>query len=357
LPADDQSAAPPEQDDVIHGLLDEFPDPVILVDADRKLVFANTEAGNLVDISQTGRDLAVSFRHPSVLEAVDLVLNTGRRQNVEVSLSAPVARIFQAQVNPIHLPSAGGDGTLILLRDMTALKSADQMRQDFVANVSHELRSPISSIIGFIETLRESAKDDPDSQDRFLGIMAEEGARMSRLIDDLLSLSRIEVSEHVPPSGQADIAAIIEMTAELLQVRAQENNMRIAIDRPPTLDPILGDSDELTEVFQNLLDNALKYGNPGSTIDVTIKDVDRLPDTNRPGVAVSVFNTGEGIESEHLPRLTERFYRIDKGRSRTMGGTGLGLAIVKHIINRHRGRLAVDSQLGEGVTFTVYLPR
>ena len=246
---------------------------------------------------------------------------------------------------------------MIVLRDVTSLKTADQMRQDFVANVSHELRSPISSLVGMIETLQNSAKDDPNSREKFLGIMGDEAARMARLIDDLLSLSRVEVSEHVPPITSVSIGSILETTIELFQGRASKKNIALELTLPDTLPEIPGDPDELTEVFQNLIDNAIKYGNSKSDINIVIEKIARIPDLNHPGVSISILNQGEGIAPEHIPRLTERFYRVDKGRSRTTGGTGLGLAIVKHIVNRHRGKLVIESLQEKTMKFTVFLPR
>ena len=339
-----------------YALLNGFSDPVILVDGERRTVFANTAAGSVMDITTVGRDLAISFRHPSALEAVDEVLETGIEKLVDVLIAAPIQRTFQLHTRRVKFSTAEQGGVMIVMRDVTAMKSADQMRRDFVANVSHELRSPISSLVGIIETLRESAKADPDSQKRFLEIMAEEAARMSRLIDDLLSLSRVEVSEHMPPDKCVDISSILENTIELLQGRATENLMAIQLSTAASLPDIPGDADELTEVFENLIDNAIKYGDSKSDIKISIVQIDRIPELNIPCLAIYVKNKGDGIPAEHLPRLTERFYRADKGRSRVTGGTGLGLAIVKHIVNRHRGRLSIESSPGETTTFTVYLP-
>lgn len=339
-----------------YALLDGFSDPVILVDGERRTVFANTAASCVMDITTVGRDLAISFRHPSALEAVDEVLEKGIEKIVDVSIAAPIQRTFQLQTRRVQFTDVEQGGVMIVMRDVTAMKSADQMRQDFVANVSHELRSPISSLVGIIETLRESAKADPDSQKRFLEIMAEEAARMSRLIDDLLSLSRVEVSEHMPPDKRVDINSILEKTIELLQGRAVEKGMAIKLATAAPLPDIPGDADELTEVFQNLIDNAIKYGDAKSDINISIVQIDRIPELNIPCLAIYIKNKGDGIAGEHLPRLTERFYRADKGRSRVTGGTGLGLAIVKHIVNRHRGRLSIESSPGEITTFTVYLP-
>ncbi len=343
------------------AILNIFPDPVILLNEAREIIFANKSAEDLLSISYAGRDLALSFRHPAVLTAADEVLGGVAERQAEISLPPPIARHLLVQI--VALESKEGDtiepaGATILLvfQDVTAAKVAEQMRQDFVANVSHELRSPISSLSGFIETLQGPAKDDEEAREKFLGIMGAEAARMARLIDDLLSLSRVETGEHVRPQTSVSVSEIINMTRELLGARATEHDMTIEISADDDLPVIPGDQDELMEVFQNLMDNAVKYGESGTTVSVALNRIDRLPDLGGVGVAVSVENHGPGIAPEHLPRLTERFYRADKGRSRKMGGTGLGLAIVKHIVNRHRGKLVIESERNNKTVFTVYLP-
>jgi two-component system phosphate regulon sensor histidine kinase PhoR len=233
----------------------------------------------------------------------------------------------------------------------------ERMRADFVANVSHELRTPLTSLIGFVETLRGPAADDPPAQQRFLGIMAEQGARMNRLIDDLLSLSRIELNEHQPPSDTFDLRELIGRLVASFEPRLvqRRNRMDVRVDATPPA--VTGDADQIAQVLQNLLDNALKYGREDGTISLSTElsqPNGRWP--SRPGLVIAVSDQGAGIAREHIPRLTERFYRVDKGRSRSVGGTGLGLAIVKHIVNRHRGQLAIDSEVGVGTTISVWLP-
>jgi two-component system phosphate regulon sensor histidine kinase PhoR len=232
------------------------------------------------------------------------------------------------------------------------------MRADFVANASHELRTPLASLTGFIDTLRGHAKDDPEAQERFLGIMAEQATRMRRLIDDLLSLTRIELNEHVRPAGSVNVSDVVEEVANALSPMAAAANIQLDLVEPSSLPNVAGDREELFQVFQNLVDNAIKYGRPQTAITVELGTRRAGPGEPGPSPAVyiAVSDRGEGIAREHLPRLTERFYRVDVRRSRAIGGTGLGLAIVKHIVNRHRGRLAIESKVGEGSTFTVYLP-
>jgi two-component system phosphate regulon sensor histidine kinase PhoR len=231
------------------------------------------------------------------------------------------------------------------------------MRADFVANVSHELRTPLASLIGFVETLRGPAADDPPAQQRFLEIMAEQGARMNRLIDDLLSLSRIELTEHQTPSEPLNVADLVESMVAGFEPRLAQRKVRLALGIEKELPLVAGDADQMAQVLQNLLDNALKYGRDGGvlTLDVGVaKPGDRWP--TRRGIVIAVGDQGAGIAREHLPRLTERFYRADKGRSRAVGGTGLGLAIVKHIVNRHRGQLLIESEEGKGTLVSVWLP-
>jgi two-component system phosphate regulon sensor histidine kinase PhoR len=246
---------------------------------------------------------------------------------------------------------------MVVLHDVTPAKKAEQMRADFVSNVSHELRSPLASLLGFIETLRGPARNDPEAMDRFLGIMAGEGQRMTRLIDDLLVLSKVESDEHIRPEGSAEIGEILTNVARSLSLRSKERNVTINVEiKAPKL-LVAGDKDQLTQVLHNLIDNAVSYGFEDSAVRVVVDAVPAIPSTGVAGLSVAIINRGEGIPQDDIPRLTERFYRVDKGRSRSMGGTGLGLAIVKHIVARHRGHLAIESVPGKETTFTVFLPR
>ncbi|ACJ00623.1 ATP-binding protein [Rhodospirillum centenum] len=362
-------------------------EPLILIDPDRRVAQANAAARTLFGDRMSGRDLAVSLRNPAVLEAVGQVLRGGTSRSVEFALPLPVERVLEARVKPFRRPAASpagpadpGAGTeaavLLTLHDITVLKRSEQMRADFVANASHELRTPLATLLGFIETLRGPARDDAEARDRFLGIMHDQAGRMSRLVNDLMSLSRIELDEHTPPSGTADVAEIVRKVVAMLELRAAARKIRLRVDGPDRLPPVVGDEDQLAQVFQNLIDNALKYGREQTEVTVALSVSDQpasgggggvpgalsavpvLPGRRRPThlVAVAVIDRGDGIPRTHLPRLTERFYRVDPARSRALGGTGLGLAIVKHIVNRHRGRLAIDSEVGKGSTFTVLLP-
>ncbi len=341
--------------------LDSLPDPLFLLDRQRRIGRANLAARKLFGRELNGRELAAVLRNPGVLGAIDRVLGGGSGETLEFILPGPMELTFRALVEPLPARSADGTVAVLALHDLTAIKRIEQMRADFVANASHEMRTPLSALLGFIETLRGPARDDVEARDRFLGIMQDQASRMSRLVNDLLSLSRIELNEHTQPSEQVDLTQVLKQVCDGLELRAEGRGMRVAITLPPHLPPVIGHADELTQVFQNLIDNALKYGRDDTPVEVSIGLVDRVPTglgqrMTFGAVRIAIRDHGDGIAKEHLPRLTERFYRVDTARSRKLGGTGLGLAIVKHIINRHRGALTIDSALGDGSTFTVYLP-
>jgi two-component system phosphate regulon sensor histidine kinase PhoR len=267
-----------------------------------------------------------------------------------------VARELHATVVPMDPPLADGGRAVVVLSDRSRERAVERMRADFAANASHELRTPLASLIGFIDTLRGPAADDPPAQQRFLGIMAEQAARMNRLIDDLLSLSRIELTEHQAPAARVDLVELLVGLAAGFEPRLIQHRVTLDLAMTHGLPPVLGDTDQLTQVAQNLLDNAVKYGREGGTVRLAAEPAAGPRWPTRPGVVVTVADQGHGIPREHLPRLTERFYRVDTGRSRAVGGTGLGLAIVKHIVNRHRGQLAIESEVGVGTTVSVWLP-
>jgi len=340
-------------------ILNAMPSPIILVDGRRRVVYVNPEAEELFD-GAGGLDLSLTIRHPAVLSAVDLALAGKAPGSVEIALPTRVSRNFTLDVVPTDPPADdSGPGeywALIVLHDVTRSRRAEQARADFVANVSHELRSPLAALIGFIETINGPARNDPEARSRFLNIMQREADRMSRLINDLLSLSKVEINEHILPTKRVEINTVVRQVVELLTVKARDRNMNLTLRMDDLNAMVQGDPDELNQVFQNLVDNAIKYGREGTDISIAIERIDRVPDTNRFGVAISIEDRGDGIPSEQLPRLTERFYRVDKARSRDMGGTGLGLAIVKHIVNRHRGKLSIRSREKTGSTFTVILP-
>jgi len=355
-------------DQNMDALLEALMDPAILIDGGRRVVVANRPARDVFGALAKGSDLAMSLRHPQVLDAVGAVLAGAPVADAVVTQAVPVQQTFEVHVASLPPGAGAGDGTgtgdgdherswaLCLLHDVTAAREAERMRANFVANVSHELRSPLSSLIGFIETLKGPARDDGEARIRFLDIMDGEAKRMARLVDDLLSLSRVEAGEHIPPTGAVDIAEVLAEVKKSVSARAAARGINITLDLDAEIGSVPGDRDELIQVFHNLFVNAVKYGHADAPVVARARLLSRIPDVGGPGIAIAVTNQGEVIAPAQLPRLTERFYRIDKGRSRDMGGTGLGLAIVKHIVNHHRGRLTIESSAGHGNTFTVFLP-
>ncbi len=333
-------------------IVDGLPDPLFAVDRRRRLVRWNRSAKDLVGMPAAERDLSATLRHPALLGAVDAALEAQAPTDtavVELTLAGPPERIVSAHVKRLPRATADGSLALVVLHDISALRRAERMRADFVANASHELRTPLAGLVGFVETLQGPARNDPKAQERFLAIMAEQTDRMRRLVEDLLSLSRIEQREHESPTSRVDVGGVLRGVRDLIDMKARQRGVTVDFEIPDNLPTVTGDADELTMVFQNLADNAVKYTAAGTSVQVVASvEGDRI--------RVDVIDHGEGIAPQHVQRLTERFYRVDNARSREMGGTGLGLAIVKHVLNRHRGKLAIDSELGRGSTFTVILP-
>jgi two-component system phosphate regulon sensor histidine kinase PhoR len=335
------------------ALVRRLPDPMIVLGPGRAVHRTNEAAE-----AAFGPAIPAVLRHPGLRAAIDRALSDGQAQSAELSLPVPVSREVFATVIPLEPPLADGGRIVAVLSDRSRERAVERMRADFVANASHELRTPLASLIGFIDTLRGPAADDPPAQVRFLGIMAEQAQRMNRLIDDLLSLSRIELTEHQAPAELVDLVQLTRRLAAAFEPQVKARRMSLQIECPPDMPAVPGDEDQLEQVLQNLLDNAVKYGREAGTLRVTVQAAaPGKPWPPRPGVAVSVADDGAGIARSHIPRLTERFYRADKHRSRAVGGTGLGLAIVKHIVNRHRGQLAIESTEGMGTTVTVWLPQ
>ncbi|MBX2832394.1 MAG: two-component sensor histidine kinase [Rhodospirillales bacterium] len=342
-------------------ILDHLPNPVVMVNRHRVVTGFNQAAKGLFHNMETGRDLTRFIRDPILLDAFDDVAN-GREtmKHAEFILASDAHRHFD--VLTARLPAATGDRNFVLsFSDLTELRKLEQMRADFATDAGHELRTPLSVILGFIETLEGPAKDDPDALEQFLPVMRDQAQRMQHLIEDLLSLARIELNEHTPPSDDCDVGKIVGKVAETLAMKAHAKNMNIRVTRELENTEMIGEEKELTQVFVNLVENALKYGHPNTDVEVTISLA-----KNPPGalarfrhdriMAIAIRDHSDGIAREHLPRLTERFYRVDTARSRAVGGTGLGLAIVKHLVQRHRGTMQIESEKGVGSVFTVYLP-
>lgn len=366
---------------LLDAVFEALDDPVVIISggeaddiAGRRIVLANRAARDLLRVPREGMLLVSAMRDPNVLEAIDEALFGGISRTIDYAAGGSRTRHWKAWVRP--LPSPDGSALALLgLRDETDVRRMELMRVDFLANASHELRTPLASLSGFIETLKGHAREDPAARDRFLDIMAAQAERMSRLVADLLSLSRIELNEHIPPSGRVDLGRAAADVVDALSVLSQDKGVAIHLTAPEG-SRIIGDRDEILQVIQNLTDNAIKYSATGSIVEIGL-DVDldaekatasRMPGATRLSlltpdreagvryVAITVRDHGPGMAREHLPRLTERFYRVEGQKSGERPGTGLGLAIVKHIVNRHRGGLIVESSPGEGALFTAYFP-
>ncbi len=334
------------------AFIEAVPLPALIIEQGLRIKAANRLASEVLDGALAGRLLATVIRAPDVLDAAEAALSNEAPQESEFDLSdGRRLRAFSATARSL----GAGFGILLVLRDKTEALEIGRMRTDFVANVSHELRTPLTAMSGIVETLKGAAGDDPAAQARFLDIIGEEVARMNRLVSDLLSLARVE-SGNLAERTPADIRILVSQSVELLAGKAADMGVSISVSAPEAPVMALVDQDLLRHVFNNLIENAVKYGRSGGRVDILIEETDDARPLKGRAVAIKVRDYGEGIEPRHLPRLSERFYRIDRHRSRGMGGTGLGLAIVKHAIERHRGRLIVESTQGKGSTFTALLP-
>ena len=367
---------------IVQGVARALPEPIFVLDADGIVEHANPAALELVGMKEAaGRHFASVLRAPEVFEAAEAVLSSHESQSVEFTTIGGVERTCRASITPIDTGDADlqtHPRTLVFIRDLTSERRVEQMRADFIASASHELRTPLASVLGFIETLRGHAKDDPEAQEKFLSTMQSQAERMQRLVADLMSLSRIELNEHVPPRARVDLADlandVIDSLAPLLQSGGAIVDFIKDDDQSTN---IRADHDEIFQAIQNLIDNAVKYGGDPAMVKLRVgrgaspTPFSDGPPAHRAGdsaeqvaarlgvsvddlVYVQVRDFGPGIERADLPRLTERFYRVNIERSRKSGGTGLGLAIVKHIMNRHKGGFQIESRLAGGAVFTCY---
>ncbi|WP_411903295.1 ATP-binding protein [Methylorubrum thiocyanatum] len=351
-------AGPPRRHTIAEALLANIPDPVILVDRRVVVIEANPAARRLLPGLKLRHPLSFSLRAPDVLDGIEEVLRTGSAVRTEYATRVPTERAFEVQIGALPIPDAPGGGeanVVLFLRDLTEARRLEAMRVDFVANASHELRTPLAALLGFIETLQGPAKEDARAREQFLGIMRTQAQRMTGLIDDLLSLSRIELHEHVVPTRIVDLGRIARQMVEMQAPLARERGVALTVERPDIPLPVLGDRDELLRVVENLVENAVKYGNSGGVVVVSLHRIEGAAGRGAQ-IELRVRDEGPGIAAEHIPRLTERFYRVDTASSRQQGGTGLGLAIVKHTLNRHRGKLIIESEPGHGTTVRVSLP-
>ncbi len=334
-----------------------LPGAAIVLDREGQVIAFNEAASGITPALRRGEPALIALRMPELVDAIRRAAKRREPQRVEFFERVPLDRWFEAFVMPIRL-ATGSDAAVDLLvmtfNDLTPLRRVEEMRADFIANASHELRTPLAALLGFVETLQGPAKDDPVAREKFLGIMQGQATRMARLIDDLLSLSRIELNAHLQPNTPVDLAPIVRQVVDGLQTLARDRGVEIKVMSPPEAVMVLGDRDELIRALENLVENALKYGAAGKRVDVTLACGHTRGGT--PEARVAVRDYGPGIAPEHLPRLTERFYRVDVSDSRAQGGTGLGLALVKHVLNRHGGRLTVESTPGAGAAFVMHLP-
>ncbi len=357
-------------------ILELLPEPVLLVqghdDEPPEIAYGNAAAREVFRIELTGAPLGAALRRPEVLEAIEGALELETATEVAFETIGVQPRFWRAFARPLQQGPGGVRRLVVMLRDETDARRTERMRADFLANASHELRTPLASLAGFVETLRTHAKDDPEARDKFLGIMAQQATRMARLVDDLLSLSRIELNEHIAPSGKVELARTIQDVVDAVRPLIEERGVNITTEVKPGVTSVVGDRDQLVQVIQNLVDNGVKYTPKGGAVRVTLEPAPSLEAARAPSrsgvglsllspdapegqafVVVRISDDGPGIARQHRPRLSERFYRVEGQRS---GGTGLGLAIVKHVVNRHRGGFTVESAEGEGSTFSVYLP-
>lgn len=327
-------------------LFDSLALAVIVVDADLGVTLASARARQLFPALTPGRPIALAVRDPDILGALKMAQSQTEEQQVFYTERGAVDRSWRIRV--ARFPGELRHSAL-LFEDLTEQRALERLRVDFIANASHELRTPLASLLGFIETLQGPARDDAAARARFLPIMREQAARMARLIDDLLSLSRAEMRTHQQPRSEIDLGTIAHEIADSLSISASERKVRIEVTAPATPAMIRGDRDDILRLAENLIENAIRYGREGGRVEVTVS-------TGAAGSRLDVRDFGPGIPAVHIPRLTERFYRVDASHSREIGGTGLGLAIVKHVVARHNARLEVDSRVGEGSRFSVIFP-
>jgi two-component system, OmpR family, phosphate regulon sensor histidine kinase PhoR len=341
----------------IEAFVEALGEPALVLDRRGAVVHRNNAAARQYPGLVPGKVMTLVLRNPELVSAIEASMRIGEPRSFELHETVPAETWDKITVSPLRCPDADWQTDesrrlLVTVQSLTELKRVDALRTDFIANASHELRTPLASLIGFIDTLLGPAAKDTAAREKFLSIMRGQADRMSRLIDDLLSLSRIEMHQHVLPTGSVDLSGLLREVREGLQTQAKAAELEVVLTLPEKPVLVTGDRSQLYEVFENLIDNAIKYGATGKSVEVTLSEVDR------PGARyqVSVVDHGPGVEPEHVPRMTERFYRIDAETSRKKKGTGLGLAIVKHIVQRHRGQMSIRSKPGEGLRVDVLLP-
>ena len=357
----------------ISFILNKLEDAIIVLDSDQKIVFQNSHSIDLFENNYTGQNITNLIRSPIILETLESVYKNKKTKIIEYNseygqnLSPRSTNFYNVEIsyekNHLQLTNTK-DNYVILMKNITPLKNIEKVRSSFIANVSHELKTPLATVMGFLETIRGPAKDDKKSMSKFLGIMDKETIRMKRLIDDLLVVSKIESDEHIHPTKKVNLIKTLNNVIESLMEYALKKNIQIRTNYQLNENlSVLGNEDELVQVFTNIIDNSIKYGKINSSIDIKAEEVKEQVDQSEDKklfpqliLKISVKDESDGIHAKHLSRLTERFYRVDAARSKEIGGTGLGLTIVKHILNKHRGHLDIKSEINQGSTFTVELP-
>ncbi len=343
--------------EVLQAALNCLPDPVLIVNASLHIVFANRAAVRLCGIDLAGQLVVAALRHPDALDCLTEAAESRSKTKTRIILSENgIESRFKLSAAPISGNGRTENALAVMLRDDSDSDGAGQMRRSFIANVSHELRSPLTALTSCAETLRNTPPEDKEARSAFLDIIEQETKRMNRLVSDLLSLSKLEANERVRPTTPVNIHEILEASVRLLRSTADSRKSTLRLNSGDDGLHVLGDPDQLSQVFLNLIENSLKYGCHGGCVEVTYRREPQFPGIQENAVTVEVSDDGPGIDPVHLPRLTERFYRVDDHRSQKVGGTGLGLAIVKHIVQRHRGRLSITSEPGKGSVFRVTLP-
>ncbi|WP_043918877.1 ATP-binding protein [Jannaschia aquimarina] len=338
-------------------MLNALADPAMLLDDRGRVAATNAAAKDRFGAWVEGQSYISVLRQPGLLAPVENAFFSQQSGTARfIHVDGAVETAFEVGITPLaSLLRNGRSPVMLIFRDVSEQGEGAAMRRDFVANVSHELKTPLTAMIGYVETLQGPAQKDEEAQRRFLAHLGQELSRMNRLVVDLLSLSRLEGQSRRKPRDRVDLVALLSEVVGLLAFTASDQQVELVLDTPERAD-VFGDADQLTQVVANLVENAIKYGRQPGTVRVDLDYVQREPVLRGPAWRMSVIDDGPGIAAEHLPRLTERFYRVDTGRSRQQGGTGLGLAIVKHIVNRHRGRLKIESKPGEGTRIGVTLP-
>ena len=337
-------------------IVDAIADPAVVIDSMATVLHFNPLLIDIYPRARTGSSITALSREPALLRAVQTATQSDGRTVVSLHERVPVERRFSAIITSLATEDRrpGEPAQLIVFRDLTDQEKHAELRADFVANASHELRTPLASMKVMVETLQGAARDDEAARERFLAMLATQADRMTRLIDDLMSLNRVEMRAHISPRGTVDVVELLGFVVQTLEPLAEGSGITLEMKRPAGPLRVRGERDELAQVFLNLVQNGIRYGRAGGRITITFEE--RGTDPAKAMVAISVIDTGIGIPAEHIPRLTERFYRVSAMASREKGGTGLGLAIVKHIVSRHRGELTIESELGKGSIFTVSLP-